>query len=121
LPIGVGREGKDLLPKRERIRREKDLKEVIKAKQFHFSSPLLYFVARLSQRPSCRVAIVCRRNIKGSVVRNRLKRVLRAAYLKIKHKIKKNIDLVIFPRVLEIEFSEACEVLSLGLKQCGLF
>jgi ribonuclease P protein component len=121
LRIEEEREGKDLLPKRERIGREKDLEKVLKAKQFHFSSPLLYFVAGLNGRPNCRVAIICRKSIKGAVARNRLKRVLRAAYLKIRHKIKKNIDLLIFPKASKVGFEEACKVLRAGLEKCGLY
>ena len=87
-----------MLPKRERITRDREIKGILKRKKVHFSSPLLYVAGEENQEPCSRVAVTCSSRLGGAVIRNRTKRVIMAAYQGISHKIAKNYNFVIVVR-----------------------
>jgi ribonuclease P protein component len=101
-----------LLPKGERITRDREIKGILKRKKVHLSSPLLYVAGEENQGPCSRLAVACSSRLGGAVVRNRAKRVIMAAYSKISHKIAKNYDIVIVVRATGRRFNEYCEDLS---------
>lgn len=88
-----------MLPSKERIRKGRKIKEALKIKQFHFSSPLLYFSAMENGEENSKIAVSCSKKLGPATVRNRTKRQIMGGYAKIKHKIAKNINIVIVPKV----------------------
>ena len=88
-----------MLPKRERIGSRDRIKAIIKTKQVHINSPLLNIVADVNQGPHPRWVVICSKRLGGAVIRNRIRRVFNAAISNIRHKINKNMDYVVFPKV----------------------
>jgi len=87
-----------LLPKRERLTREHEIKGVIRTKQYESKSPLLYFVARDNILQFSRLAVVTPKKLGKAVKRNRIRRQIFEVFAKIKPKILRSVDLVVFPR-----------------------
>jgi ribonuclease P protein component len=87
-----------LLPKRERISRGSEIAAIRKRKQFHLTSPLLYIIGEENKLPYSRMAVICRAGIGNAVERNRTKRIITAAYANIRHKIDKNMNLLLMPK-----------------------
>jgi ribonuclease P protein component len=111
-----------LLPKKERLSREREIKDVLQARQYESKSPLLHLAARDNQLPNSRLAIVTPGKLGIATTRNRLRRVFVAAYCKIRHKIAKNIDFVIFPRHASVGVStdRAAEEVLKALRRAGI-
>ena len=87
-----------MLPKKARLSSEREIRQTIKTKQYESRSHLLYLVAQENTLDVSRLAVVTPKKLGKAVVRNRLRRIFQAAFVKIRHKIAKNINLVIFPR-----------------------
>lgn len=99
------REENVLLPKPERLSNSSDIKATLKVKQYTSSTPLLSLVARDNKQLFSRLVVVTPKKLGNACKRNRIRRVYYAAYGKIRHKIAKNIDLVVFPRIGEQVFT----------------
>lgn len=89
-----------MLPRRERLVKGREIKRILSDKQFRFSSPLLYIAGELNSLPYSRVVVVCSRKLGGAVIRNRVRRTVLAAFYKIRHKIRQNMDLVLLPKAV---------------------
>ncbi len=87
-----------MLPKRERITKNREIKGILKRKRIHFSSPLLYVAGEENQETCSRLAVVCSSRLGGAVVRNKTKRAILAAYSRIRYNLAKNCDFVILAR-----------------------
>ena len=87
-----------MLPKAERLSRDREIKAVLRSRQYQSNNTLLRLTASDSQQTASRLVVVTPGKIGNAVTRNRLRRVFMAAYSKIKHKIAKNVDIVLFPR-----------------------
>ncbi|MFH1684533.1 MAG: ribonuclease P protein component [Candidatus Margulisiibacteriota bacterium] len=108
-----------MLPKSARISSEREIRKTIKNKQYESSSPLLYLVANDNSLDGSRLAVVIPKKIGKAVVRNRLRRVFQAAFSEIRHKMAKNIDIVLFPRRASVGFNlkQAAECLGQSIKR----
>ncbi len=95
-----------MLPKRERITSRDRIKAIIKTKQVHKTSPLLNLIADVNQEAFPRWVVICSKRLGGAVQRNRIRRVFNAVISNIKHKVGKNIDIVIFPKVSADQLSK---------------
>ncbi|OGB88208.1 ribonuclease P protein component [candidate division WOR-1 bacterium RIFCSPLOWO2_02_FULL_46_20] len=91
------REESVLLPKPERLSKASEIKATLKTRQYFSSTPLLSLVARDNARACSRLVVVTPKKLGNACKRNRIRRVICAAYCEIRHKIAKNIDLVVFP------------------------
>jgi ribonuclease P protein component len=87
-----------LLPRRNRLSKEGEIKRVLKARHYEGNSPLLYLVASDNLLENSRLAVVTPKKLGNAIVRNRLRRVFAAAFSKIRHNLAKNVDFVLFPR-----------------------
>lgn len=87
-----------MLPKRERLTREQEIKGVIRAKQYESKGPLLYFVARDNSLQFSRLMVVTPKKLGQAVKRNRLRRQIYEIFAKLKPKIPICVDLVVFPK-----------------------
>lgn len=87
-----------MLPKRERITAGKEIKSILGRKQLTWSSPLLSFVAEENNFLYSRLAVVCSKRLGSAVVRNRTRRLVVNAFLKIRRNYTKNADIVIVPK-----------------------
>jgi len=56
-----------------------------------------------TQQTVPRILVITSKKLGGAVQRNRIRRVLYGAFNKIKHKINKNIDIVLFPRPMDLK------------------
>jgi ribonuclease P protein component len=87
-----------LLPKRSRLKSGREIKAILKEREFESKGPLLSLVARENSLGHPRLAVVTPRTLGRAVDRNRLRRVFQAAFANIWRKKAKNIDIVLFPR-----------------------
>lgn len=92
-----------MLPKKERISNGGRIKEILNRKELTFYSPLLHVIAKENEVNYSRLVVICTKKHGNAVVRNRIRRTFLEAYSRIRHKINKNIDLVIIPMVSRIE------------------
>jgi ribonuclease P protein component len=99
LRAGGKKAGISLLPKRERITSRDRIKAIIKNKQVHITSPTLNLAADVNREPFPRWVVICSKRLGGAVQRNRIRRLFNAVICKIRHKINKKMDLVVFPKV----------------------
>ncbi len=88
-----------MLPKRERIVSRDRIKAIIKNKQIHITSPTLNLAADVNHEGFPRWVVVCSKRLGNAVIRNRIRRVFNSVICNIRHKIGKNMDVVIFPKV----------------------
>jgi len=70
-------------------------------KQKHTS--LLRAVMAENQQSVPRILVITSKKLGGAVQRNRIRRVLYGFFNKIKHNINKNIDIVLFPRPMDLK------------------
>ena len=105
-----------MLPKSARLSSEREIRQTIKDKQYESKSPLLYLVANDNSLDESRLAVVIPKKLGRAVTRNRLRRLFQAAFARIKHKIAKNIDMVVFPRSAAIDKPVAD--IEVGLGKC---
>ncbi|MFH1347667.1 MAG: ribonuclease P protein component [Candidatus Margulisiibacteriota bacterium] len=108
-----------MLPKCARLSSEREIRNTIRKKQYESKSPLLYLVAKDNSLDESRLAVVIPKKIGKAVVRNRLRRVFQAGFVEIRHKIAKNIDVVLFPRHASVGFDmkQAAECLGQSIKR----
>lgn len=105
-----------MLPKSARLSSEREIRQTIKDKQYESKSPLLYLVANDNSLDESRLAVVIPKKLGKAVARNRVRRVFQAAFANIRHKIAKNIDLVVFPR--SAAFGKTAPEIEVGLGEC---
>ena len=113
---------KDLPRRRERLSHEREIKEILNSKQYSSKGPLLSFVARENFMPISRIAVITPSNIGKATKRNRLRRVFAESFARIKHKIAKNVDLVVFPGrdAINIKFITIVKAFKAGLRKSRL-
>ena len=88
-----------MLPKRERLSSEREIRDTIKRKQYEKKRPLLYFTAKDNGLGFSRLCVVTSKKLGKATIRNRLRRICSQAFSEIMHKkAKKHVDMVIFPR-----------------------
>ena len=97
-----------LLPKVNRIRKGSEIKRILRNGRFHFSSTLFRMFADLSQGAGIRVAVVCSKKVGGAVDRNCTRRAIHRLVLKYWHKLAKNFDVVVVPK-MALRGSVACD------------
>lgn len=85
-----------MLPKEERLIKGSEIRKTTKGNRI--DTPLLSIYSRTNQTGNKRLVVICRKEIGGAVIRNKTRRALIAGYQIIKHKIDKNLDIVIMPR-----------------------
>lgn len=95
---GEAKEEKGLLPKRNRIKSEKEIKELSRTKQFHITSQLFSIIAGENHLGRPRITVICRKVIGNAVKRNWARRKVIAECLKIWRNNGKNIDILVYPR-----------------------
>ena len=86
-----------MLPHKERLTRDRDIKRTLKTKQYTSRSSLLYLVGRENSLKNSRVAVVTPKKLGSAVERNRIRRLFKAAFSQAKSSLTKNLDLVLFP------------------------
>ncbi|MBN2058525.1 MAG: ribonuclease P protein component [Candidatus Saganbacteria bacterium] len=89
-----------MLPDKYRLTSSKEIKAALEQRQYTSATPLFRLVASDNAASQPRLAIVTPRKLGKAVRRNRMRRILRGAFLNICCKINKNIDCVLFPRAL---------------------
>lgn len=111
-----------MLPKKQRLTRDREIRGVLKTKQYESKNPLFYLVGKDNFLEISRLTVVTPKRLGKATIRNRLRRVFAEAYSKIRHKIKKNVDLVVFPRQAAVDKHVREVALALGnaLKRCYL-
>ena len=102
-PAAEQKEENGLLPKKERIASNREIKGILNRKQFRFSSPLLNITAEENNGSVSRWVVVCSKRLGKAVVRNRIRRMVLSAVANIRHKINKNVDAVIFPKSMALK------------------
>jgi ribonuclease P protein component len=101
-----------------RISRGAEIKKILRQKQFHFTSPLLYFTGQDNKKAE-RILVICSKKLGSAVSRNRIRRQIVGWYIKNRHKIAKNIDMIISPRT-KAQGAEYAAQLEQGLKRIKL-
>jgi len=86
-----------LLPRNARLSREKEIKAVLKTKQYQAHTPTLRIIAADNQQPSSRIVIVTPKKLGKAILRNRIRRRLAAAFARLLPDFKRNIDIMAFP------------------------
>ncbi|MFH1361761.1 MAG: ribonuclease P protein component [bacterium] len=86
-----------MLPKRARLSRESEIRQTLKQKQYQQRHPLLYLVAKDNHREISRLVVVTSKKLGKANVRNRLRRIVGAAFATVLPKIKNNLDVAVFP------------------------
>ncbi len=111
-----------MLPKKERLRKTRDIKQALNARQYFYRSALLHFCARDNNLENSRLTVVVTKNLGAAVKRNRIRRQFIEAYKKIKPKIAQSIDMVLFPHnaAVDKKQDEISASLLKGLNKCGL-
>ncbi len=111
-----------MLPKKERLRKTRDIKQTLNARQYFYRSALLHFCARDNKLENSRLTVVVTKNLGIAVKRNRIRRQFVEAYKKIKPKIARSIDMVLFPHkaAANKKQDEIGASLLKGLDKCGL-
>ena len=111
-----------MLPKSERLRKEKDIKKVLSKREIEARSPLLHLLAIRNQQPNPRLTVITSSKLGKAVKRNRMRRMIVNAYSKIRHKIAKNYDMVIIPKktILNFKFDQVLGDLESSLKEAKI-
>ena len=87
-----------MLPRRARLSRRKEIEGAVNSRQPIFKGSLLSLYARENFMQGARLAVVTPGHLGKAVKRNRVRRVFFCAFSKIRHKIAKNMDFVVYPR-----------------------
>ncbi|MCH7760813.1 ribonuclease P protein component [candidate division TA06 bacterium] len=86
---------RETLRRWERIKKEREFDEVFKTGKF-YSGSLVSLVYRTHS--GRRVGFAVGKGIKGAVIRNRLKRLLREIYRKKKEELKMDVEIILIAR-----------------------
>ncbi len=92
-----------LLPKKNRIARKVEIKRILDKRQKQKHTSLLRAIIANTDQAFPRILVITSKKLGGAVQRNRIRRVLYGAFDKIKHSINKNIDIVLFPRPMDLK------------------
>lgn len=95
-----------MLPRQNRISSGSEIKDILQSKQIKANTLLLSCFAKTNNFQDFRLAIICKKRLGNAVVRNRLRRRISAACLKIMHNNAKNIDLVVIPKAFSAIYPE---------------
>jgi len=95
-----------LLPKKERSLSGREIKQILKDKQYKYSSTLLSMAAQEKSKENPRLVVVCSKALGNAVKRNRTRRVVIQAYQNIWHNNAKKYDMVIIPRRANLAVSD---------------
>jgi ribonuclease P protein component len=87
-----------LLPKRERITSRDRIKEILRKKQVHITSPLLNLTAEVNHGSFPRWVVICTKRLGNAVQRNRTRRKFLSVISKISYNIAENMDIIVFPK-----------------------
>lgn len=87
-----------MLPKKEIIRKEKEIKKIFKEKEKKYESPLLQLILKKNNLNNCRFLVITKKTIGNAFERNRTKRILKQKYSNIRHNIEKNYDIIVIPK-----------------------
>jgi ribonuclease P protein component len=111
-----------LLPKRERLSLEKEIRRVIGAGQYSGKRPLLYLVARDNGLSYSRLAVVAPKSLGNAVQRNRIRRRVYEIFADIKAKTFRQVDIIVYPRraALRQRFVNVFGDFIGILKDCGI-
>ena len=85
-----------MLPKGLRLAKDKDIRQTIRFGKLRKKGPLFSLAAQVTDKRS-RIAVVLGKKIGNAVVRNRIKRVCKAAFNRIYKNIDNKLNLVVFP------------------------
>jgi ribonuclease P protein component len=97
-----------LLPKRQRIVDDKEIKDIIRGKEIYERTPTLNITARKSSNN--RFLAICTKKLGNSVKRNRIKRVLCPIFSENSKNMSKNLDIIINIRQGENETNIKAEL-----------
>ena len=113
---------RDLLPRSDRLSREREIKLTLNSKQYASKGPLLSFVARENCMPISRIAVITPSSLGKATKRNRLRRLVHEVFAKIRHNFAKNVDLVVFPSrdVVNGQLKLVENALRLGLRRARI-
>ena len=100
---------KGLLPKKERIRDEGEIKKLFREREIKSECPLFQIITKANKLTNSRLLVITGKKIGTAVERNRTKRVIKGIYLKNRHKIAKNIDIMIIAKKAVSKESEIIE------------
>jgi ribonuclease P protein component len=95
-------------PRKERIVKRRDFERIFKVGKRKKASSLTFICCPFPKR---RIAFVLTRRIKGSILRNRLKRRLRDIYRKNKSNFKGESVILAYPGAERLNYSELRETL----------
>ena len=86
-----------MLPKDERLAKASDIRSTTRGNRNN--TTLLSIFTCTNQTGKQRIVVICKKELGGAVKRNATRRALIAAYSNNRHKIAKNMDIVIIPKV----------------------
>ncbi len=114
-----------MLPKKNRITKEKDFQKIFKAgKKYNFPSFKLYIVVKKNNLKEGRFAFIVSKKVsKKAVLRNKIKRRMRSIIQKYILSIKKGFDIIIIalPGIENNNFEDIEKELLFVLKKSKLF
>jgi ribonuclease P protein component len=112
LSVFVEYRGYEALGKEHRLRRKSEFaKTSTQVKKCN--GPHLIFLVRKNGSGHSRIGLTVSRRVGGSVQRNRIKRLLRESFRRIKHQIHPAIDLVVIARkgAVDLDYLTVCEAM----------
>ena len=87
-----------MLPRDERISKEAEIRAILRTGSRKTRTPLLDLVIKPNHTSKPRLLVITKKALGKAVQRNRIKRRIKGAYLKIRHNINENNDMVVFPK-----------------------
>lgn len=102
---------KESFTKANRIRKRKEFLDVYEERKSHFFRKVVVYVSK-NNKDSCRLGITVPKKVGSAVVRNRIKRILKEAFRKSKHRFVDNYDFVFNAKIdaKSLTFKEALEI-----------
>jgi len=111
-----------LLPKKFSLSKKSDIEAVKSERRITGESPLLYFVAKKTQNEKSRLAAVLPKRLGKAVFRNKIKRRLASAFMRLIGEFVFPVDIVAYPRtdVALVPFEVLVERLKQALVKQGI-